>query len=293
MKSTFALATISLALLMSSCGGTGQKSSGQTSQDSIMAQSSREELLQAIQERDQLISLMNDIAATTAQIKNMEQIVSINAGNTESGQKQQLSSDLDAIKAELEFRREKIAELESKLSASGSKNSNLLATIETLKNEISTQSSEIEQLRTSLATANEKIAVLDQQVDSLNTQVAAVSQERDDAQRQALEQETLANACYYVVATKQELKDHNIVEGGGFLRKQKVLEGDFDKTFFIQADKRKLTSIPLYAKKAKVLTDLHPQDSYQLAEENGQKVLVITNPDSFWGLSNLLVVQID
>ena len=91
------------------------------------------------------------------------------------------------------------------------------------------------------------------------------------------------------IATKSELKKHNIIESG-FLRKTKLMKGDFDKDFFVISDKRTLTTLPLNATKVKVLSS-HPENSYELIEENGQKNLKINNPDKFWSLSNYLVIQ--
>ena len=70
------------------------------------------------------------------------------------------------------------------------------------------------------------------------------------------------------------------------------MKGDFDQSFFNKGDKRTLSSIPLPAKKAKVLSH-QPAGSYTLTEKNGQAVLTITNPDKFWSLSNYLVIQLD
>ena len=68
------------------------------------------------------------------------------------------------------------------------------------------------------------------------------------------------------------------------------MKGDFDKDFFVISDKRTLTTLPLNATKVKVLSS-HPENSYELIEENGQKTLKINNPDKFWSLSNYLVIQ--
>lgn len=259
-----------------------------------LAEATREELMQAIAERDQLLELMNDVANATADIKSAENIVSINKGNEEgSTSNAQVSNDLAAIKATLADRRKKLEELEQTLRNSKSSNSKLLATVESLKTQISQQTAEIESLTTQLQSANERIAALDTQVDSLTSHVANVTSKLDSTQMVANQQEELANACYFAIGSKKELKEHNLVEGGGFLRKTNILPADFDRSFFTQADKRVLTSIPLHSNKAKVLTKSQPADSYKIVEENGQKVLKILNPSAFWGTSNYLVIQID
>lgn len=256
-----------------------------------LAQASREELEAALQERDELLSLINDINESVSEIQSVENIVTMK-GVGEGSEKTNITNNLAAIKSSLADRRKRLADLESKLKDSKLSNTKLLETIDGLKKQIDEQSLTIENLTASLESANRRIAVLDNQVDSLNTEVSTVSKERDRAQDEALNQANIANECYYAVGTKKELKQHNIVESG-FLRKTKVMPEDFDKDYFVKADKRTLRSIPLHAKKAKVVSASQPAYSYEIIEQNGQKVLNITNPSAFWGVSNYVVIQID
>lgn len=283
---------MAIAAFLMGCGNSKEKEEAENAK--ALAAATHEELVQAIQERDQLLDVMNDIMAATNDIKSAENIVAINANSNEGAPSQaQVKNDLNAIKATLIERSKKLNELEAAVRNSKSNNNKLLSTIESLKAQIANQTAEIESLSQKLTMANERIEVLDQQVDSLNTQVAAVSIERDQAIEEATRQEDIANACYFAIGSKKELKEHNIIEGGGFLRKTKIMPSDFDKSFFTQADKRTLTIIPLHSKKAKVLTSFQPEGSYQIVEENGQRVLKITNPSAFWGTSNYVVIQID
>lgn len=291
MKNKFAFILAASAML-TACSGS-DKQSQSTAADSSLTDASRQELIEAINERDQLLALVNEINATTAEIKNLEHIVSINASQSEATQDAQINSDLQAIQDALEQRRKKIEELERKLKSSNSSNTSLLATIDGLKSQLASQAVEIRDLSARLGAAQEQIEALDQTVAALTDSVQTVAAQRDAAQQQAYEQEQSANACYYVVATREELKSHNIIEDGGFLKKTKVMDGDFDKTFFITRDKRTLTQIPLHSTKAKVLTSYQPKDSYEIVDVNGQKVLRILNPAKFWGVSNYLVVQVD
>lgn len=279
------------ALIAVAC--TDEKSKQEAESAKELAAQTHEELVQAVQERDQLLEVMNDILNTTNDIKNAENIVSINANGMEGVSQSQVKSDLNAIKATLAERSKRLNELESTLRNSKANNSKLLSTIESLKSQIANQTSEIESLSQRLTAANQKIEVLDQQVDSLNTQVLATEYERDQARQEAVRQEDLNNVCYFAIGSKKELKEHDIIEGGGFLRKSKIMEGNFDKSFFTQADKRSLKVIPLHSNKAKIVTSFQPKDSYQIVDENGQKVLKILNPAAFWGTSNYVVIQID
>lgn len=290
MKKTL-IALAAFAVLATSCENKKQKQALEDAQ--ALAAATTEELVQAVQERDELIDIVNEITQTTEQIKDMEKVVSINTNGVEGGNNYQVIANIDAIKATLKQRRERLEELEAALKNSKTANSKLLATIETLKNQISSQSAEIESLTAKLNEANERIANLGGQVDSLATTVNTVTEQRDSVANVAKEQEALANACYYAIGSKDELKANGIIEGGGFLRKDKINSTNLNKAYFTKADRRSLSTIPLHSKKAKVITNFQPKDSYEIIDGDGQKILRILNPTAFWSLSDYLVIQID
>ncbi len=258
-----------------------------------LQEATAQELQVAVSDRDSLLSLVNDISAGMDQIKRLENILSVsNSSNGETtSQREQIRADIAAIQQTLEQRRQQLADLEAKLNKSALTNSNLRKTIETLRNQIDTQSAEIETLRTSLDEANAQIGTLNTKVDSLNVTVDTITNQRDAAQLHSVELANELNTCYYVAASSKELKQHKIIESG-FLRKTKIMKGDYDQSFFIKADKRNLTTINLHSKKAEVLTN-QPAGSYEILEKNGQKVLRILDAESFWSLSNYLVIKID
>ncbi len=250
--------------------------------------------------QDTLLTLVNDLTDGMNQIKQLENIISTPGSlNGESAsQKEQIKNDMVAIKQALEQRRQRLDELEKKLATSNSENSKLLKTIASLKQQLATQEQELIDLRDKLASANiqikelgETVNTLNVAVDSLNTTVATEKREREIAQEESVALSRELNTCYYAIGSKSELKKNKIIETG-FLRKTKLMKGNFDQSYFTTADKRSLTTIPLNSKKAKVLTN-QPAGSYTITEVNGMKVLNITNPDKFWSLSNYLVIQIN
>lgn len=251
----------------------------------------RAELIEAVNDRDQLLSLVNEISAGMDQIKQLENILSVSGKNETPGQREQIQADIAAIQQTLQQRREKLAELEKKLSASSVANTELKKTIASLRSQIDSQAGEITALRTDLSAAAGKIGELDATVDSLHTTVTTVTAERDSTEQQNTIITNELNQCFYAIGTKSELKDNKIIETG-FLRKTKLLKGDFDQSFFTTADKRTLTTLDLNSDKAEVLTN-QPAGSYVITEVNGHKVLRITNPVAFWSLSNYLVIKID
>lgn len=256
-------------------------------------QATREELATALADRDQLLALVNEINQGMEQIKQLENILTVTNSNPDetSASQDQIQANITAIQDALKSRREKLSELEKKLSASALTNNSLRQTIASLRNQIDEQAAEIASLKDNLGQARERIGQLDAAVDSLNNTVDMVTDERNIAQEENVNLANELNTCYYAIGSKSELKERKIIETG-FLRKTKLMKGDFDQTFFTTADKRTLSRIALHSKKAEILTN-QPEGSYIIDTDNGKKVLVITNPDAFWSLSNYLVIKID
>lgn len=252
------------------------------------------ELNAALATQDSLNNLINDIMSDMNQIKELESIVSTPGtldGGEMTSQKTQLKNDITAIREALQQRRERLAELENKLKKNAGKNATMLKTIEGLKEQIAQNESQISTLTEQLAAANVKIEQLGTQVDSLHISVANEKAGKEQAQQAATEFENEVNTCYYALGSKKKLEKHNIIKTG-FLRKTKIMQGDYEMSYFTKADKRSLTSIPFNSKNGKVLTN-QPSDSYRIDEQNGQKVLVITNPTRFWNAGNFVVIEIN
>ncbi len=254
---------------------------------------SKQELATALGERDELLGLMREIITATNQIKHLENILAVIDKQPDEShpQRARVLRDIAAIQQTLSQRREQLAILEQKLQKSGLFNDELRMTIEALRKQIDSQSSEIANLKTQLNAANEHIDTLTCQVDSLNTTIFSVNERLAATQGTATRLENELNACYYIIASKSVLKESKILETG-FLRKSKLLKGDFDKGLFVTCDKRYVDSLDLQSDKARILTN-HSEGSYEIVEQNGKKILHITSPEQFWDCSNYLVVQID
>lgn len=284
---------IVIASTLFSCNGYKEDKEQQS-----LAEISKQELATALNERDQLLALVKEVSAGLEQIKQIESMMTISDRHPEknASQQAQILSDINALKDTVRQRKNQLLDLESRLHNSTINNKDLKETIDALRIQMDSQIEEIESLRLQLIAANEHIGslnsfigTLNNTVDSLNTKVTSVTGERNEAQATSTRLENELNTCYYVVATKSELKSHKIIQTG-FLRKTKLMKSGFDKGYFVTSDKRTLRSIPLNAKKINILTN-HPASSFELTDENGQKILRITNPAQFWSMSNYLVVE--
>ena len=179
MKKTL-LAGLGALLALSACN---QKNETEEAHKQAIADASKVELQNAVADRDQLFLLVNEISQGMDQIKDLENILTVNAnaGGETPSQREQIQADIASIQKALQERREKLAELEKKLNNSTLTNNNLRSTIATLRNQIDTQSNEIESLKTILTAAKARIGELNTAVDSLNTTVTTVTAQKDEA----------------------------------------------------------------------------------------------------------------
>ncbi len=289
----FALLLIVMAVLPA-CQRSNQQQDEVSRQDSINA-ALQDSIATANAEKDSLMELMGDIADGMAQIKELEDIVSVNnlSGETPD-RKKQLRDDIVLIQQSINKHKDRLNELEKRLKQSTNYNASMQRSIANLKAQLEDQQKTINGLTEQLAAAHIQIKNLNQSVDSLNTVNKAVTKEKEAAQQESkqltAEVDNL-NTCYYVVGSKKELKANKIIETG-FLRKTKILQGDYEMSYFTKADRRTLSEIPLHSKKAEVMTN-HPKDSYEIVDHGNVKTLHIVNAAKFWEKSNFLVVKVD
>jgi chromosome segregation ATPase len=163
----------------------------------------------------------------------------------------------------------------------------LKSTINILRREIEQKNNEIAQLKQELVKKNFKIEDLNRTLDSLMFE-------------QEIQQEVIAmqskeiSTAYYCIGSKKELLKNNIIskEGGVIgLGKTMKLSDDFNQEYFTEINIFETQLIPVFAKKAEVLTT-HPSESYKfIYRDDIVQHLEITNPKSFWKASKYLVIE--
>lgn len=237
------------------------------------------------------IKSFNSIQATLDSIKQAEMLISQStAGNGElqPDQKEQINRDINMIYEMLKKNKQTIADLKAKVRKSGGKVTELEKMIDRMAQQIEEKDAQVAQLTQQLENMNIQIEILSSDIENLTAEGASKSQTIS-------EQTTALNTAWYVVGTKRELLDHNIItREGGFagIGANKKLKQDFSKDYFTAVDITMLHSIPLTKKKTTLITT-HPSQSYKLYGEKLSDSLVITNPREFWSVSKYLVIMID
>lgn len=279
--------------VMASCDSFsgGSKDQLKAENDSLLM-----ELTQRNAELDEMMGTFNDISEGFRQINAAESRVDLQRGAVAEGSlnaKQQIASDIEFIRKQMEENNQQIAKLQSMLKSSKTNSSQLKKAVESLTQELNAKTQRIEELQAELASKNIRIQELDAAVTDLNAVKSELTAENEAKAKTVAEQDKALNTAWFVFGTKKELKDQKILSGSGLFKKGSVLkDGDVNKDYFTQVDIRTTKEIKLYSKDADILTT-HPTDSYALEKDDkGQLTLKVTNPKEFWSVSKYLVIQV-
>lgn len=280
-------------VVMASCDSFsgGSKDQLKAENDSLLM-----ELTQRNAELDEMMGTFNDISEGFRQINAAESRVDLQRGAVAEGSmdaKQQIASDIEFIRKQMEENKEQIAKLQAMLKSSKTNSAQLKKAVESLTKELTAKTQRIEELQAELASKNIRIQELDAAVSDLTVAKDELTAENEAKAKTVAEQDKALNTAWFVFGTKKELKDQKILSGSGLFKKGEVLkDGDINKDYFTQIDLRTTKEIKLYSKDADILTS-HPAGSYKLEKDDkGQLTLKITNPKEFWSVSRYLVIQV-
>lgn len=230
----------------------------------------------------EFIASFNEIQENLNAIKEKEKIMSnVTTKGDVKNKGNQIKEDIQAIYDLMAKNKNRIGSLSAKLKQSNLKITGLEKMIENLQNSLTLKDEEIAELKTRMEGLNIELA-------NLNTNYKVVESE-SAAKTEAL------NTAYYAIGTNKELKEKKVIsKEGGFigLGKSTRVSEDFNKEYFTKINIEQTTSIPVGAKKVKLITT-HPSNSYRLVGEKPIDRIEITNPKEFWGVSRYLVVVID
>ncbi len=242
---------------------------------------------------NEFFQILNEIEANLALIKEKENVIAKGtARGTELKEdtRNQINDDIRVINELMLKNKKSIRLLNQKLQDSNIKIAELEKMLTKTNQMLMTRDSEIVVLKERLADLNFSIQTLNLTVDTLRL-------EKDQLNKTVSKQTEAINTAYYAFGTKKELETNKVVDKtGGFLGLGKTtkLKSDFDQSYFTRIDITKTLSIPLFAKKAKIVTT-HPNESYTLVKnpEGVIEKIEITDYEKFWSASKYLVIIIE
>jgi len=247
---------------------------------------------------NEFMKSMNQIESNLETIKQKENIISLQAhGDVELDEnaKDKINDDILAIYELMNKNKNTISRLEGKLKKANIQATEFQKMIKRMESEMKAKDEEIETLKNSLTKLNIDIANLNDKIAEMNSNMDTLQQDVAKKEDVIEVQDQKLHTVYYVSGSKKELKEHKIITSeGGFIgigRMQKLME-NFNKDYFKIVDFRDLHSVPLFSKKAQLITS-HPASSYYFAGKDKMDSLVIKNQNEFWSVSKYLVIMVE
>ena len=272
-----------IALALSSCN---EEKKASVAVDTQKVDSLQRIVDQKDNEINDMLSTLNAIQDGIREITEAENRVSVVKDGERTDKAAQIKENLQFISNTMKRNRELINKLRQQARESSVQGEQLKATIENLVKQLDEKEQQLQQLRAELDAKDIHITELTENINNLNTNVSNLQNENSQKSQTISAQDKQLNTAWYVFGTKKELKQQNILDG------DRVLQSNFNKSYFTKIDIRVDKEIKLYSKSAKILTT-HPSGSYTLTQDaNKQYVLRITNPQIFWSTSKYLVVVV-
>lgn len=244
-------------------------------------------------EISEMEDIINEVEANFEKIREAEKYLAVESqtkGELSTDRKTRISENFQMISDILAKNKAQIDRLNKQAKGNSKVSSSLQKKLNDLNTELEDRAKVITELQAVLAERDAEIAKLTQNISGLNDNVQKLTNQTSEQAEKLKEQDRALNTAYYIFGTSKELKEAKVISGG-FLSSSKIMKESIDKSIFIQIDIRDVHEIPIYAKKAKVLSE-HPKDSYKLAKDaNGKVSLQILDYQRFWSITQYLVVE--
>ena len=246
----------------------------------------RQVIAQKDNEINDVVGTFNDIEQGFREISEAQGRVTVAQSGEGSGSADRIRENMQFIQSTMQQNRELINKLRQQLRESTINGEQLKRTIDNLTRQLEEKDAQLRSLREELLAKEIHIVELDETIAGLSEDVSSLREESSAKSETINSQDRKLNQAWFVFGTKKELKEQKILVDG------KVLQDNFNKSYFTQIDIRVDKEIKLYSRDAEILTS-HPAGSYSLTRDaNKQYVLRITRPEKFWSTSKYLVVLV-
>lgn len=290
MKKLIVLGLGASLFLMNSCVESSQKYKDlQARADSLetVATSQNEEM-------ESMLADINEITAGMQSLRDAEHLLTLEAekenkpGSRSKQQLSRLKSDVQAVTEAIAGYKSQIAKLESRNKSQSAEFKKMIAN---LNAELELRAEKLTEITAQLTAANKELEIKVQEVNVLTQNIDSLGKENKSQQMLIEEQDHSMHQGNYLIGTRKELRDANVISRQGIFCPP-IVSSQILNANFIPVDIREVKSIPLNNKKAKVLSS-HPDESYVLeAGEDGMLVLKINDEETFWKQTRYLVIMI-
>ena len=285
---------VALVAVMLAAAGCENKETKQKLAQLTTVSAEKDSLLAMMSENSKL---MSEISSELAKVREVKRPM----GAVKSPESPLASSVSyrDSIRTKISEVVERLNSAETRLSASQRRLRSMGLLSDSMKAQIAVAEQTMSDLRTTLDNQKQTIASLETQVTELkgqNEQLTVQAAALSDTLRQEINE---SNTVFYVVGTKDELKEKGIIQEQGkkflfFGGKTMVPAWNLDPSAFTKIDRRELANIPLPKPDTwyKIVSRQNLQYLGEPATQDGKVKgsLHITEPTQFWANSRFLII---
>jgi len=220
-------------------------------------------------------------------------LLSVNPETNKKYSREEIKQRLNLLSDILVRQRERIKSLSDSLS----NRKDPLATdglskmVKFLTAQLEERENQIQTLRKEISENKRSITLLKTNIKDLNSELSSVNEKNKNLVNAVMEQTQIINEGYILIGDKKKLQLMGVMTKGNLFKKSKLNANSINLSQCQPVDISKATHIPLNSKKPKILT-ANPADSYTIEDRGDTKILIIHNPNKFWSLSNILVIQL-
>lgn len=277
------LSLFSVLMILASCNNEQAKQEEKLRQDS---------LLQV--QQDSLMNVFHGeleaIASKVKEVNAKNGIFNLDTSENKVLSKETILSQVESLDQLLSSNQNQLNDLYKRMRDSKLNTEQLESKIKEMQETIAQREAYIDKLVKMLEDKDIKIDQILASVDSMRVTNIGLTED-------VIKMDEEMHQVYYVVGEAKELKEKGITtkEGGlmGLGGSKKLDVSKLDISLFKMVDERDLTSIPLFSKKAKLVTN-HPESSYSFKlDAAGQtESIEITDRKRFWMATDYLVVEV-
>ena len=251
---------------------------------------SDETWIQELRERDtalsELMKTISMVEASLEDIKLREGLLVLPTNfEYDASKRNQILYDLQVISLLLQDNRKRLDEIDLNLKSSG---------IETnaLRHQIT-------QLNTILYSYEQTMDSLWSNIDARDAEIARMNLELEKMENTLVAHESVIesqdkrlNKAFYAMGTKKELRLKGVLDKKFRLAGSK-LNPDINEKEFTEIDIREVRTIPVFSKRAKLVSH-HSDDSFEWKKEKNKiTALEIKDPEKFWKSSKFLIIELN
>lgn len=287
MNKKLILASAAVVAMMCSCGDSKNENQVQAELDSLRNVVSQQ--TEMLDNAEDFIQLMNS-SMDSVVMADGNMIFKTSEGGTNSREK--MKQNLAAYKEILNNQRQKINNLRSQLANQKSAfATKMKEALDKMQEQLDAKDAEIAELQKELENKNISIQQLQSNVEELTSNVNNLTTDNQRKEETINQQISKLNEAYYIVATKKDLKEYGLLNGGGLFSKSKLNVDNVALSRFTKVDIRFDKTIQIPSGDAKILSQA-PAGSYTLTKNSkNSSTLTINDPQKFWSVTRYLVIK--